>query len=136
MITIYNPADQSAILEVLIEIRNNINNNSNCNCDMCCTNQLSGYITPVVETPALHYTANPVGGSAPYVYEWDVAQNYLLGGTIELPTIAGATNLQTVELTDEGVPSNVGGLIRCKITDNNGNVTFAYYQAVINQVAP
>ena len=81
-------------------------------------------------------TAQVSGGQAPYTYEWSLEQNAFQG-----LVFISATNTSTVQMDlNPGSPTplyqtNIGGevassLVKVKVTDANGQIACAYYNAV------
>lgn len=109
---------------------------SNCGCDCDCACAMSAEINPVGDiAPITRYSVNPIGGSGPYEYKWDVAQaDSINDATEHLINISGADDEMIVTLDTPANPSKASGLLRCKVTDANGNVTYAYYLPIVQVI--
>jgi len=76
----------------------------------------------------LTLTVNASGGTAPYTYQWSIADN-VVGIEID-----GSSTAQTVTIIDGGSPIASSGLVKVVVTDNNGcsiNDVFLYFVPII-----
>lgn len=74
------------------------------------------------------FQAVPEGGTAPFTYQWDFASKYTPGMLINpamtamIPTVFGATNLDTIQIHAPTADQFLSVMLRCKITDSTGGV--------------
>jgi hypothetical protein len=100
----------------------------------CCPTFYVDISKPQLEIFTLNTTLT--NGTAPYTYEWSLEQNAFQG-----LVFISATNTSTVQMDlNPGSPTplyqtNIGGqmassLVKVKVTDANGQIACAYYNAV------
>lgn len=96
---------------------------------MSCPKQLSVVVSQIDET---NYVASPAGGTGPYTYLWEIAQNGAFDGD-SVVAISGDDTQPAVAL-NANAPA--AGLLRVKVTDANGCVAYGFFMAVVPESNP